>query len=81
MREAQAVNRFDTIDLLRGISILGVVLLHASLWLSFGDVHVGQSLPKWLRYVIFSQGGNGVSVFLDGERPQDGPHSRPWSRA
>ena len=63
-RKPQASGRFDTIDLLRGFSILGVVLLHASLWLSFGDVQVGAGLPKWLRYVLFSQGGNGVSLFF-----------------
>ncbi|QHN05491.1 acyltransferase [Granulicella sp. WH15] len=56
--------RFDTIDLLRGLSTLGVVLLHASLWLSSHGSKVGESLPRWLRYVVFSQGGNGVSAFF-----------------
>ncbi len=32
--------RFDMIDLLRGFSILNVVLLHSSLWLSFSDYEV-----------------------------------------
>ncbi len=59
-----AISRFDTIDLLRGFSILGVVLLHASLWLSFGGYTIEASFPKWLRYVIFSEGGNGVSAFF-----------------
>lgn len=60
----QATPRFDTIDLLRGLSILGVVLLHISIWLTYGSIHVGESFPPWLRYVVFSQGGNGVSAFF-----------------
>ena len=62
--QQQVAPRFDTIDLLRGFSILGVVLLHASLFLSFSNYSVGKSLPPWLRYVIFNSGGNGVSVFF-----------------
>lgn len=60
----QVVPRFDTVDLLRGFSILGVVLLHARLWLLFGGVHVGSTLPRWLWPVVFGQGGNGVSMFF-----------------
>ncbi len=62
--EVAATSRFDTIDLLRGFSILGVVLLHAGNWLSFSGYTIGASFPKWLRYVIFSEGGNGVSAFF-----------------
>ena len=61
---AAAIPRFDTIDLVRGLAILGVVLLHASLYLSFSNYQVGASLPKWLSYVLFSEGGNGVSAFF-----------------
>ena len=56
--------RYDTIDLLRGLSILGVILLHASLYLSFSGQTVGTTLPKWVQYMIFNEGGNGVSVFF-----------------
>jgi len=49
---------------LRGLSILGVVLLHASVFLSSAGYPVGETLPRWLRYVIFNSGGNGVSAFF-----------------
>lgn len=61
---ASATPRFDRIDLLRGLSILAVVLLHASLYVTFAGHPVGASLPRWLRYVLFRNGGNGVSVFF-----------------
>ena len=68
-RETRAVTaaaspRYDTIDLLRGYAILGVVLLHISILLSSSGQTVGASLPKWLKYMIFTQGGNGVSAFF-----------------
>lgn len=56
--------RYDTIDLLRGYAILGVVLLHLSNLLSASGQAVGGSLPKWLKYIVFSEGGNGVSAFF-----------------
>jgi peptidoglycan/LPS O-acetylase OafA/YrhL len=56
--------RFDSIDLLRGLSILAVVLLHVRLYLSSYGYALGKSLPAWLRYFIFSNGGNGVSTFF-----------------
>jgi peptidoglycan/LPS O-acetylase OafA/YrhL len=56
--------RFDSIDLLRGLSILAVVLLHVRNYLSLYGYEVGSSLPAWLRYIIFSNGGNGVSTFF-----------------
>ena len=61
---AAASKRFDTIDLLRGYAILGVVLLHVSNLLSYSGQAVGGSLPGWLKYIVFSQGGNGVSAFF-----------------
>ena len=56
--------RFDTIDVLRGLSILAVVLLHTWLRLYFGGVHVDANLPKWLGHLLFRNGGNGVTVFF-----------------
>jgi peptidoglycan/LPS O-acetylase OafA/YrhL len=58
------VPRFDTVDLLRGFSILCVVLLHASIFLGGSGHPVGTGLPAWLRRIIFSNGGNGVSAFF-----------------
>ncbi len=57
-------SRFDTIDLLRGLSILAVVLLHT--WLRFYiDGHDADPLlPEWLAHILFHQGGNGVTLFF-----------------
>lgn len=62
--ERPAVRRFDTIDLLRGFSILSVVLLHAKIALSTAHPRLGESLPSPLRYLLFNNGGNGVSMFF-----------------
>jgi peptidoglycan/LPS O-acetylase OafA/YrhL len=56
--------RFDTIDVLRGLSILAVVLLHTWLRLYFGGVHVDANLPRLLAHLLFRNGGNGVTVFF-----------------
>ncbi len=58
------VPRLDGVDLIRGLSILAVVLLHISIFAHRGNINVGQGLPPWLRYLIFSNGGNGVSAFF-----------------
>lgn len=61
---AAASPRYDTIDLLRGYAILGVILLHVSNLLSGSGQAIGGTLPKWLKYLVFSEGGNGVSAFF-----------------
>jgi peptidoglycan/LPS O-acetylase OafA/YrhL len=58
-----AVPRFDGVDVLRGFSILSVILLHIRIFLSFQGVQIGAKLPKWLAYVLFSN-GNGVPIFF-----------------
>lgn len=60
----QLTPRFDTIDLLRGLSILGVVLLHICIRFYFAGIDVRASLPEWLFHLLFRQGGNGVIVFF-----------------
>src|ERR1700734_3781110 len=60
-----ATQRFDTIDVLRGFSILSVVLLHT--WLRFflaGYDIRRPSLPHMVYHLIFRNGGNGVTVFF-----------------
>lgn len=60
-----ATQRFDTIDVLRGFSILAVVLLHT--WLRFfmaGYDIRRPALPPMLAHLIFFNGGNGVTVFF-----------------
>ena len=59
-----ATQRFETVDLLRGLSIVAVVLLHC--WLRFwlNGVAVGTGLPQFLRHLLLRNGGNGVTVFF-----------------
>ena len=64
MKLAAVGRRYDTVDLLRGFAILGVILLHISNYISAAGQTIGSSFPAWLRYLIFSEGGNGVSAFF-----------------
>ena len=60
-----AVPRFDTVDLMRGYSILAVVLLHTWLRLYFAGYDLRQSvLPPMVSHLLFFNGGNGVTVFF-----------------
>jgi peptidoglycan/LPS O-acetylase OafA/YrhL len=63
--EHQAVTpRFDGVDVLRGFSILSVVLLHIWLRMRFAGFGIGHWLPQWVAYRIFRNGDNGVTVFF-----------------
>ncbi len=63
--EQQATTpRFDGIDVLRGLSILSVVLLHLWLRMRFAGFGLGSWLPGWIAFRIFRNGGNGVTVFF-----------------
>ncbi|MGH8318881.1 MAG: acyltransferase family protein [Steroidobacteraceae bacterium] len=59
-----AVPRLDGVDLIRGLSIIAVVLLHITIFAHRYHISVGHSLPPWLRYLIFNNGENGVSAFF-----------------
>jgi peptidoglycan/LPS O-acetylase OafA/YrhL len=56
--------RFDTVDVLRGISILMVILLHS--WIRLHSVWktLGARLPPWLEHLVFRNGDNGVTIFF-----------------
>ncbi len=54
----------DTVDVLRGLSILAVVLLHGYLRMVLNDVPLKGTLPRWLLHLLFLNGGNGVTVFF-----------------
>jgi peptidoglycan/LPS O-acetylase OafA/YrhL len=56
--------RFDGIDVLRGISIIAVVLLHVNLHMSFANASFESALPGQLARILFSNGANGVTVFF-----------------
>lgn len=59
-----AVPRLDGIDILRGLSIVAVILLH--IWIRFAGVHVrlGRDWPLYTRHFLFQNGGNGVTAFF-----------------
>ena len=60
-----ATQRFDTIDVMRGLSILAVVLLHTWLRLYFAGYDLRRpSLPHMVARFFFFNGGNGVTVFF-----------------
>jgi len=63
--EPAATMRFDGVDLLRGLSILAVILLHGQIRLRFSyDIDINSLLPpRWMR-LFFWNGGNGVTVFF-----------------
>jgi peptidoglycan/LPS O-acetylase OafA/YrhL len=52
------------VDVLRGLSILAVVLLHLRIRLRFAGLHPFAELPRWLAHLLFSNGNNGVTVFF-----------------
>lgn len=56
--------RFDGIDVLRGLSIVAVVLHHTNLHMLFEDVSIEKWLPGWLDKDLFWNGANGVTVFF-----------------
>jgi peptidoglycan/LPS O-acetylase OafA/YrhL len=62
--EQSATPRFETVDLLRGLSILAVVLLHCWVRFVICDVKMGTGLPRWLSHLLLRNGGNGVTVFF-----------------
>ena len=57
-------SRFDGIDVLRGISILAVVLLHTSIRMHFAGFSLAPLMPDWLFHFLFRNGNNGVTVFF-----------------
>ncbi len=59
--------RFHGVDLLRGLSILAVVLLHIKIRFLYAGPHgipLGDTLPRPLSHLLFWNGGNGVKVFF-----------------
>ena len=52
------------IDLLRGVAILSVVLLHLNLQVKFNQTGLGEWLPGSLNRVLFWSGFYGVAMFF-----------------
>jgi peptidoglycan/LPS O-acetylase OafA/YrhL len=59
---SKPIQRFDTIDLLRGLSVLGVVYLHITILLPQYILH--QTFPVWLQFQYGGLGGSGVPCFF-----------------
>ena len=59
-----ATSRFDGIDVLRGLSILAVVLLHINLRMQAAGFSSKIMVPWWLFHLLFWNGNNGVTVFF-----------------
>jgi peptidoglycan/LPS O-acetylase OafA/YrhL len=65
LREVPAATpRFEMVDFLRGLSILAVVLLHARLRFGLNGIAIAKSVDPSLRYLMFNNGGNGVTIFF-----------------
>jgi peptidoglycan/LPS O-acetylase OafA/YrhL len=58
------IRRFDGVDILRGISILFVILLHISIRMGGSGFSFGSHLPRPLFHLFFENGNNGVTVFF-----------------
>lgn len=56
--------RFDGVDVLRGFSILSVVLLHTWIRMHFPGSPVNQVMRGRLAYLFLRNGDNGVTVFF-----------------
>jgi peptidoglycan/LPS O-acetylase OafA/YrhL len=62
--EPAATSRFDTVDLLRGISILLVILLHTYIRTHFAVAEMRAVLPPSLFHLLLQNGDNGVTIFF-----------------
>ncbi|SDF99369.1 acyltransferase family protein [Terriglobus roseus] len=59
-----ATQRFDGVDVLRGISIAAVVLHHFYLRMLFSGHALRSVMPAWLFRLLYVNGGNAVTVFF-----------------
>jgi peptidoglycan/LPS O-acetylase OafA/YrhL len=63
--EQRAVTpRFDGVDVLRGVSILSVVLLHTWIRMHFPGSTVNQVMQGKIAHLLLRNGDNGVTVFF-----------------
>ncbi len=57
-------NRYDIIDLLRGLAILLVVIRHVQLRIHFEATSLMMSLPDQIFSAIFNSGAEGLRIFF-----------------
>src|ERR1700745_688370 len=63
-RQMSLTSRFDAVDVLRGLSILAVILLHIFIRLHSIGISLNQMMPRWAFHLLFRNGNNGVTVFF-----------------
>src|SRR3569833_2760267 len=56
--------RLDGVDILRGLSILAVILLHIWIRMHIAKIPFDSQMPAWLAWLLFRNGNNGVTVFF-----------------
>jgi peptidoglycan/LPS O-acetylase OafA/YrhL len=56
--------RLDGVDILRGLSILAVILLHIWIRMRIAGLPFDKQMPAWLAWLLFRNGNNGVTVFF-----------------
>ena len=56
--------RFDGIDVLRGVSIIAVVVHHINIHMGASESVLAKALPRQLAATLFWNGANGVTVFF-----------------
>lgn len=56
--------RLPAIDVLRGVSILALILLHTNLRIRFADTALGQHVPRRVAEILFHNGRYGVIIFF-----------------
>ncbi|HVW07025.1 MAG TPA: acyltransferase [Bryobacteraceae bacterium] len=56
--------RLDGVDVLRGLSILAVILLHIWIRMRIAGLPFDSRMPAWLAWLLFRNGNNGVTVFF-----------------
>ncbi len=62
--EVSIQKRNNGIDILRGLAILSVILLHVNIRVPFSDTFVGSNLPKEIYKILFWSGYYGVCIFF-----------------
>jgi peptidoglycan/LPS O-acetylase OafA/YrhL len=62
--ETRVTGRLPWVDVLRGLSILAVVLLHVDIRIPFANGAVGALIPREISRVLFRSGSFGVNVFF-----------------
>lgn len=59
-----SVRRNEGIDILRGLAILSVILLHINIRVPFSDTFVGSAMPASIYKILFWSGYYGVCIFF-----------------